>query len=393
MSEFHHPSLRTNNKDIRINLKRRILLACFASILPLAPLAFPSPSQIHIASNPCLSPIEDPRGFTTGRAWIDKQSCKYMGLACSPSSRLQSPLVPAGDNEDSNNPDACNGPKTPQNYSDFWHSGWSRPEWWNDEERELRTIPQYVLDYAPLIHLYSEEQFWPCDVASHLQHTMPFLNYTPLEEEGREDMHYGLAELGRLGRYGRDIYLTSDDNVETRPDWLGGEVNIPDEDDDIFRRHKQFLDRDDVWDMPPVEDEDNTEDDATENLAEMLEEEADKIAAELRKRGMAGTPMTAQQGGKSDAPVILISVDKGNGIVDAFWFFFYSYNLGNKVFNVRFGNHVADWEHTVVRFDHGEPIEVFFSEHYFGQAYSYAAVEKIGKRVSDAECHGKDANC
>jgi hypothetical protein len=69
-------------------------------------------------------------------------------------------------------------------------------------------------------------------------------------------------------------------------------------------------------------------------------------------------------------------------VVDAFWFFFYSYNLGNAVFNIRFGNHVGDWEHTVVRFQHGEPKAVFFSEHSFGEAYTWDAVEKKGNRVS-----------
>lgn len=75
-------------------------------------------------------------------------------------------------------------------------------------------------------------------------------------------------------------------------------------------------------------------------------------------------------------------VEKDFGIVDAFWFFFYSYNLGSEVLNVRFGNHVGDWEHTLVRFQGGRPTAVFFSEHYFGEAYTYDAVEKIGQRVS-----------
>jgi hypothetical protein len=92
-------------------------------------------------------------------------------------------------------------------------------------------------------------------------------------------------------------------------------------------------------------------------------------------------------GGRSDAPAVLVVVPKGDGVVDAFWFFFYSYNLGNAVFNVRFGNHVGDWEHTVVRFQHGEPKAVFFSEHSFGEAYTYDAVEKIGKRVGDIASH------
>jgi len=77
-----------------------------------------------------------------------------------------------------------------------------------------------------------------------------------------------------------------------------------------------------------------------------------------------------------------VIVDKGKGVVDAFWFYFYSYNLGNKVFNVRFGNHIGDWEHTVIRFYKGEPKAIFFSEHNLGAAYSWEAVEKIGERVS-----------
>lgn len=88
------------------------------------------------------------------------------------------------------------------------------------------------------------------------------------------------------------------------------------------------------------------------------------------------------QGGWSRAPATLVVVQKSHGVVDAFWFFFYSYNLGNQVLNVRFGNHVGDWEHTLVRFQHGEPKAVYFSQHESGEAYSYAAVEKIGKRVS-----------
>jgi hypothetical protein len=86
------------------------------------------------------------------------------------------------------------------------------------------------------------------------------------------------------------------------------------------------------------------------------------------------------RGGRSEAPAVLVTVNKGHGIVDAFWFFFYSFNLGNVVLNVRFGNHVGDWEHTAIRFQHGQPKAVFFSEHNFGSAYSYDAVEKIGKR-------------
>ena len=206
------------------------------------------------------------------------------------------------------------------------------------KHRIKHEIPQYVLDYAPLVHLYSEEQFWPCDMKDHLLHVTPELNYTPIE--GLPPLN--LSNLDQLNRFekGRDVFLTSNDNVEDRPEWLGGQVNIPDDYTDDSKNY------------------------------------GSDSQATSPKFGTLG------RGGHSDAPAVLVTINKGDGIVDAFWFFFYSYNLGNVVFNVRFGNHIGDWEHTLVRFQHGKPKVVFVSEHFFGSAYSYSAVEKIGKRVS-----------
>lgn len=214
----------------------------------------------------------------------------------------------------------------------------SRPDDLASDPRVMHEIPQYVLDYAPLVHLYSEEQFWPCDIKEHLFHVTPELNYTPIKGLPR----LNLTNLDLLNQFaeGRYVYLTSNDNVEDRPDWLSGQINIPDD----------------------------YTDDAASDLS----------------GSQSTTDMSPKQshGGHSDAPAVLLTVDKGDGIVDAFWFFFYSYNLGNVVFNVRFGNHIGDWEHTLIRFEHGKPQVVFVSEHFFGSAYSYSAVEKIGNRVS-----------
>lgn len=204
-------------------------------------------------------------------------------------------------------------------------------------------IPDYVLEFAPLVHLFSGEKFWPCDIAEHLEHVTPYLNYTPVEAKSQS---LNLTNLDKLNEYnnGRFVYLKSDDNVEQRPDWLGGEKNIPDESEESSGNFPGSVDRG----QRPL---------TTGNGGQI-------------------------HGGRSDAPAVLVVIDKGNGIVDAFWFFFYSYNLGNLVFNIRFGNHIGDWEHTLIRFHHGKPEYVFVSEHYFGQAYTYEAVEKIGKRVS-----------
>ena len=214
----------------------------------------------------------------------------------------------------------------------------NRPEVSNDDSHIMRKIPQYVLDYAPLVHLYSEEQFWPCDIKDHLLHVTPELNYTPIQ--GLPLLNLTNLDLLNQFERGRDVFLTSNDNVEERPDWLSGDVNIPD-------------------------------DFTNDAKADYSESRSTRDHAQKRSHG-----------GHSDAPAVLLTVDKGDGIVDAFWFFFYSYNLGNLVFNIRFGNHIGDWEHTLIRFQHGKPKFVFVSEHFFGTAYKFSAVEKIGHRVS-----------
>lgn len=239
-----------------------------------------------------------------------------------------------------------------------------------NQSRMLNEIPHYVFDYAPLVHLYSGEEFWPCDIAEHLRHVTPELNYTQIQSRAQ---NLDLTNLDELNEWeqGRFVYLTSDDNVEKRPDWLRGGKIIPD-----LHRPKM------VFETNRNRGQDRRSKlSSRSQLNSSNKEEArsytDKAATQISLDEIE----RRQSAGRSDAPAVLIVVNKGAGKVDAFWFFFYSYNLGNKVFNVRFGNHVGDWEHTLVRFQDGKPKYVFFSEHNFGTAYSYGAVEKIGKRV------------
>ena len=276
-----------------------------------------------------------------------------------------------------------------------------------DNSRGSDEIPQYVLDYAPLVHLYSGEQFWPCDIAEHLFHVTPNLNYIPIHLRGPD---LNLTNLDRLNDWSNahNVYLTSDDNVESRPDWLGGHKNIPTDPDEpshsntedgIARSHSEESAEPSFKSMTAYGEASmsisSNPDDQTDhrsltsksfaqtstnrcrhhdrNCMLQISEQTSELRTRTRKQSL---------GGRSHAPAVLIVVDKGNGTVDAFWFFFYSYNLGNQVFNVRFGNHVGDWEHTLVRFYHGKPQALFLSEHNFGSAYAYEAVEKVGKRVS-----------
>lgn len=77
-------------------------------------------------------------------------------------------------------------------------------------------------------------------------------------------------------------------------------------------------------------------------------------------------------------PVTLIVVDKGD-FIDAFWFYFYPFNEGPYVMGQGpMGNHLADWEHSLVRFDkHGKPILLWMSQHGGGAAYHWDALPKL----------------
>lgn len=328
----------------------------------------------------------------SSRSWVDRKTCNWFGL-CG-----LSHLNKAQWTSDYKQQKQADDVKI--NLTEFWQDAQALPDGVRHEERE---IPDYILEYAPLIHLYSGEEYWPCDAAEHLIHTTPHLNYTPLQAT---DDHPTLANLDELNKWGRFVYLQSDDNVEDRPDWLGGKTNIPTVPDDestsaIKHEHGRGNghyeeDREgekaEWFHVGPGDTEDRggnrpvstspglpVPTKTSEGDELLYNDEQWQPELRNRRRQLMGHKVI---GGRSDAPAVLIVVPKPDGVVDAFWFFFYSYNLGNAVFNVRFGNHVGDWEHTVVRFHNGKPKAVFFSEHSFGEAYTYDAVEKVGKRVS-----------
>ena len=66
--------------------------------------------------------------------------------------------------------------------------------------------------------------------------------------------------------------------------------------------------------------------------------------------------------------------------------------MAPSVLGLRFGNHVGDWEHTMVRFVNGVPDVVYYSEHSGGAAYTYSAVEKSGDRPVSYTAIGTHAN-
>ena len=81
-------------------------------------------------------------------------------------------------------------------------------------------------------------------------------------------------------------------------------------------------------------------------------------------------------------PCAVIVNDHGDGTVDAFYMYFYSYNWGGevKIFGLidlgNFDDHVGDWEHTMIRFVNGKPTYVWYSQHANGEAFKYDVLEK-----------------
>ncbi|KFA45962.1 hypothetical protein S40293_07323 [Stachybotrys chartarum IBT 40293] len=254
-----------------------------------------------------------------------------------------------------------------------------------DRRRVLKDVPDYVLKHAPLVHLYSGEHFWPSDIREHIEHMTPHVGQELINSTDPWTLH----NLHDLDQQAQRVILRSNDDVESRPDWLHSDHNIPspfdsDDDDDDG-------DGDDHPTIPPARrgrynhQERTTWYDVDKDHPLHRISDPRRVGSQPKPKFDSARKLHSRghrpdDDGYSKAPAVLVLVDKGSGVLDAFWFFFYSYNLGQTVLGIRFGNHVGDWEHCMMRFENGEPRAIFFSEHEGGQAYAYEAVEKYGDR-------------
>ncbi|KAF2445806.1 hypothetical protein P171DRAFT_386640 [Karstenula rhodostoma CBS 690.94] len=103
---------------------------------------------------------------------------------------------------------------------------------------------------------------------------------------------------------------------------------------------------------------------------------------------------TDADGGTGDEKTsAVIVVDKGNGVVDAFYMYFWAFNWGGVVLGNQLGDHVGDWEHNLVRFEHGVPTAVWFAQHANGEAFAFKTVLKdaAGKRPRVYAANGSHA--
>lgn len=105
-----------------------------------------------------------------------------------------------------------------------------------------------------------------------------------------------------------------------------------------------------------------------------------------------GTPPSRNLSTAGATSSAIIVRDHGDGTVDAFYMYFYAFNYGDVVLGQLLGNHVGDWEHTMLRFVNGQPVSMWFSIHDYGQAYTYDAVAKYGGRPIAYSALGSHGN-
>ncbi|ETI28564.1 hypothetical protein G647_01014 [Cladophialophora carrionii CBS 160.54] len=188
---------------------------------------------------------------------------------------------------------------------------------------QKRDLPDFVRQYAPVAYLHSQEVYFPSSIAGQLSHTHPEDdNGTNITTPAPLTLD-NLDTLNAFANGGQDVYLTSDEGIQALPAWFQGTKPSP--------------------------------------------------------SGSTGSTIAS----------VIVTVAKPDDVLDAFYFSFYAYNQGNRVLGVpelEFGDHVGDWEHTMLRFVNGTPQAMWFSQHSSGQAFTYAAVEKY---VADAAAGGE----
>lgn len=188
------------------------------------------------------------------------------------------------------------------------------------EPRQTANIPGYVTKYgqlfryieeiitkvcaAPLVYLDQNELYMPSDIQAQLNNTYPALNYTALPRENVPSPLL-LSDLEQLNAQGNCV------RFGTCPVFLTS--------------------KDNVTTNPPW------------------------------LYGVTPDSETGETVGAKSCAIIVN--DHGNGLVDAIYMYFYAFDMGPNVTGQVLGNHVGDWEHSMVRFQEGKPISVWLSQH------------------------------
>ncbi|PLB37339.1 uncharacterized protein BDW47DRAFT_118180 [Aspergillus candidus] len=84
------------------------------------------------------------------------------------------------------------------------------------------SIPNYVLDYAPLVWLHKEDPYMPSDIGQQLGHTTPQVNWKPIHGAPSPLTLNNLDSLNDLGN--TSVFLTSIEGIDAdpQPAWFRG---------------------------------------------------------------------------------------------------------------------------------------------------------------------------
>jgi amino acid transporter len=188
----------------------------------------------------------------------------------------------------------------------------------------------------------------PSDIASHVLHTTPRVDFEPISDAVPLLNLDNLSLLNKYGKDGTKVFLTAVEDPTTFPDWVLGET--PDADGALHNSTACAV-----------------------------------VAVEHQ-------------------------IPSKENVLDVFYFYFYSWNEGGDITQVEpplnklfpdskpgdhFGNHLGDWEHNMIRFINEEPVGIYFSHHSGGDVCAWkdgTCLTKRGGRPTVFSARGSHAN-
>ncbi|KAH5784274.1 hypothetical protein HBI37_196220 [Parastagonospora nodorum] len=83
-------------------------------------------------------------------------------------------------------------------------------------KRQAAGVPDYVLKYAPVVYLHSEDPYMPTDLQVFLNNTTPRVAFAEVPGPSKP------LTLENVNQLGDTVYLTSNDDVTKDPTWIKG---------------------------------------------------------------------------------------------------------------------------------------------------------------------------
>lgn len=81
-------------------------------------------------------------------------------------------------------------------------------------------IPSFVVQYAPIVYLHTQDPYWPSDISAQLANTEPKVDFQVVNNAPSPLTLDNLANLNDLG--GENVYLTSKTKPDQNPEYLRG---------------------------------------------------------------------------------------------------------------------------------------------------------------------------